>query len=69
MSSNFLSLNPSKTEFLVFSLLQQQQLSKLNNPILFIDEPTGHPLIHYGIIIIIIFIRTRGTQTEQIIQK
>jgi len=29
MSSNFLSLNPSKTEFLVFGL--PQQLSKLNN--------------------------------------
>jgi len=30
MSSNFFSLNPSKTEFLIFSL--PQQLSKLNNP-------------------------------------
>jgi len=30
MSSYFLSLNPSKTEFLIFSL--PQQLSKLNNP-------------------------------------
>jgi len=30
MSSNFLSLNPSKTEFLIFAL--PQQLSKLNNP-------------------------------------
>jgi len=30
MSSNFLSLNPSKTEFLIFGL--SQQLSKLNNP-------------------------------------
>jgi len=30
MSSNFLSLNPSKSEFLIFSL--PQQLSKLNNP-------------------------------------
>jgi len=30
MSSNFLSLNPSKTEFLIFGL--RQQLSKLNNP-------------------------------------
>jgi len=30
MSSNFLSLNRSKTEFLIFSL--PQQLSKLNNP-------------------------------------
>jgi len=30
MSSNFLSLNPSKTEFLIFCL--PQQLSKLNNP-------------------------------------
>jgi len=30
MSSNFLSLNPSKTEFLIFGL--PQQLSKLNNP-------------------------------------
>jgi len=30
MSSNFLSLNPSKTEFLILSL--PQQLSKLNNP-------------------------------------
>jgi len=29
MSSNFLSLNPSKIEFLVFGL---PQLSKLNNP-------------------------------------
>jgi len=29
MSSNFLSLNPSKTEFLIFGL---SQLSKLNNP-------------------------------------
>jgi len=29
MSSNFLSLNPSKTEFLIFGL--PQQLSKLNN--------------------------------------
>jgi len=34
MSSNFLSLNPSKPEFLIFGLLQQ--LSKLNNPIPFI---------------------------------
>jgi len=32
MSSNFLSLNPSKTEYLVFG--QLQQLSKLNNPII-----------------------------------
>jgi len=30
MSSNFLCLNPSKTEFLIFGL--PQQLSKLNNP-------------------------------------
>jgi len=30
MSSNFLSLNPSKTAFLIFCL--PQQLSKLNNP-------------------------------------
>jgi len=30
MSFNFLSLNPSKTEFLIFGL--PQQLSKLNNP-------------------------------------
>jgi len=30
MSSNFLSLNPSTTEFLIFGL--PQQLSKLNNP-------------------------------------
>jgi len=30
MSSNFLFLNPSKTEFLIFGL--PQQLSKLNNP-------------------------------------
>jgi len=30
MSSNFLSLNPSKTEFLIFGL--PQHLSKLNNP-------------------------------------
>jgi len=30
MSSNFLYLNPSKTEFLIFGL--PQQLSKLNNP-------------------------------------
>jgi len=30
MSSNFLSLNPYKTEFLVFGL--PQQLSKLDNP-------------------------------------
>jgi len=30
MSSNFMSLNPSKTEFLIFGL--PQQLSKLNNP-------------------------------------
>jgi len=29
-SSNFLTLNPSKTEFLIFGL--PQQLSKLNNP-------------------------------------
>jgi len=29
MSSNFLSLNPSKTKFLIFGL---PQLSKLNNP-------------------------------------
>jgi len=29
MSSNFLSLNPSKTEFLIFDI--PQQLSKLNN--------------------------------------
>jgi len=31
MSSNFLSLIPSKTEFLIFGL--PHQLSKLNNPI------------------------------------
>jgi len=30
MSSNFLSLNPSKTEFLILDL--SQQLSKANNP-------------------------------------
>jgi len=30
LSSNFLSLNPSKTEFLIFGL--PQQLAKLNNP-------------------------------------
>jgi len=30
MSSNFLSLNPSKTEFLYF--VPPKQLSKLNNP-------------------------------------
>jgi len=30
MSSNFPSLNPSKTEFLIFGL--PQQLSKLDNP-------------------------------------
>jgi len=30
MSSNFLFLNPSKTEFLIFGL--PQQFSKLNNP-------------------------------------
>jgi len=30
MSSNFVSLNPSKTEFIIFGL--PQQLSKLNNP-------------------------------------
>jgi len=30
MSSNFLSLNPSKTEFIVFGL--PQQLSKLKTP-------------------------------------
>jgi len=30
MSSNFMSLNPSKTEFLIFGLTQQ--FSKLNNP-------------------------------------
>jgi len=30
MSSNYLSLNPSKTEFLIFDL--PQQFSKLNNP-------------------------------------
>jgi len=30
MSSNILSLNPSKTEFLIFGL--PQQLSNLNNP-------------------------------------
>ena len=32
MSSNFLSLNPSKTEFLLVGL--HQQLSKLSNPII-----------------------------------
>ena len=32
MSSNFLSLNPSKTEFLIIGL--SQQLSKLNSPII-----------------------------------
>jgi hypothetical protein len=34
MSSNFLSLNPSKTEFLLVGL--PQQLAKLGNPIIFI---------------------------------
>jgi len=37
MSFNFLSLNPSKTEFLIFGL--PQQLSKLNNPT--IDLPNN----------------------------
>jgi ribonuclease P/MRP protein subunit RPP40 len=32
MSSNFLSLNPSKTEFLIIGL--RQQLAKLNHPII-----------------------------------
>jgi len=36
MSSNFLSLNPSKTEFLIFGL--PQQLSKLNNPTIYIPN-------------------------------
>ena len=35
MSTNLLSLNPNKTEFLVIGT--QQQLSKLNNPVLAID--------------------------------
>jgi len=36
MSSNFLSLNPSKTEFLIFGLPLPlpQKLSKFNNPII-----------------------------------
>ena len=38
MSANLLSLNPSKTEFLVIGL--PQQLSKINNPALVIDSNT-----------------------------
>jgi len=38
MSANLLSLNPNKTEFLVIGT--QQQLSKLNNPVLVIDPNT-----------------------------
>jgi len=36
MSSNFLSLNPSKTEFLIFGL--QQQLFELNNPTFYLPN-------------------------------
>jgi len=36
MSSNFLSLNPSKTEFLIVGL--PQQLSKLNNPTIHLPD-------------------------------
>jgi hypothetical protein len=39
MSANLLSLNPSKTEFLVFG--NKYQLSKLNNPSLQIDSNTA----------------------------
>jgi len=35
MSSNFLSLNPSKTEFLIFGL---QQLTKLDNPTIYLPN-------------------------------
>jgi hypothetical protein len=38
MSSNLLSLNPTKTEFLVFGTTQQ--LAKLDNPTLTIDQST-----------------------------
>jgi len=38
MLSNFLSLNPSKTEFLIFGL--SQQLSKLNNPTIHLPKST-----------------------------
>ena len=38
MSANLLSLTPNKTEFLVIGT--QQQLSKLNNPVLVIDPNT-----------------------------
>jgi hypothetical protein len=44
MSANLLSLNPSKTEFLIFG--NQIQLSKLNNPSLAIDQTTVIKPIH-----------------------
>jgi len=48
MSSNFLCLHPSKTEFLIFGL--PQQLSKLNNPTIHLPNnvilsPDSHLLI------------------------
>jgi len=39
MSSNFLSLNPSKTEFLIFGL--PQQLSEINNPTIHLGLPNN----------------------------
>jgi len=42
MSSNFLSLNPSKTEFLIFGL--PQQLSKLNNPAIHLPNVIRSPV-------------------------
>ena len=44
MSSNFLSLNPSKTEFLLIGL--PQQLSKLSNPIIHLPNNVTLSLVH-----------------------
>ena len=44
MSSNFLSLNPSKTEFLLIGL--PQQLSKLSNPIIHLPNNVTLSPVH-----------------------
>jgi hypothetical protein len=44
MSSNFLSLNPSKTEFLLVGL--PQQLSKLSNPIIHLPNNVTLSPVH-----------------------
>jgi len=67
MSSNFLSLNPSKTEFLIFGL--PQQLSKLNRAIQwhYIDKLSNDTVPNYTFITtnhqaLFIYIQTKITE-------